>query len=48
MSSYFGTEMDVGEGAIGSELNVVIDEGAKGSDKEVGVVVELCVSGDGA
>ena len=48
MSSYFGTKMDVGEGAVGSKLNVVVDEGVKGSDKEVGVVVELCVFENGA
>ena len=48
VSSYFGTKVDVGERAVGSELDVVVNEGAKGSDKEVGVVVELCVSRDGA
>ena len=48
MSSYFGTKVDVGERAVGSELDVVIDEGAEGGDKEVGMVVELCVSRDGA
>ena len=28
VSSYFGTKMDVGEGAVGGKLNVVVDEGA--------------------
>ena len=36
------------EGAIGSELNVVIDKGLEGSDKLVGVVVKFGVTGDGA
>ena len=40
--------MDVGERAVGSELDVVIDKGLKGSDKVVGVIVELSVTGDGA
>ena len=48
VSSYFGTKMDVGEGPVGSELDVVVNEGAEGSNKEVGVVVELCVVRDGA
>ena len=48
VSSYFGTEVDVWEGPVGSELDVVVNEGAEGSDKEVGVVVELCVARDGA
>ena len=47
VSSYFCTKVDVGERAVGSELDVVVNEGAEGSDKEVGVVVELCVSGNG-
>ena len=48
VSSYFGTKVDVGEWAVGSKLDVVIDEGAERGDKEVGVIVELCVSRDGA
>ena len=48
VSSYFGTKVDVGEWAVGSKLDVVIDEGAKGGDKEIGVVVELSVLRDGA
>ena len=47
VSSYFGTKVDVGEGAVGSKLDAVIDEGMEGSDKEVGVIVELRVSGNG-
>ena len=48
VSSYFGTKVDVGERAVGSELDVMIDEGAERGDKEVGVIVELCVARDGA
>ena len=48
VSSYFRTKVDVGERAVGSELDVVVDEGTEGSDKEVGVVVELRVARDGA
>ena len=48
LSSYFGAKVDVGEGSVGGELDAVVNEGAKRSDKEVGVVVELCVSRDGA
>ena len=48
VSSHFGTKVDVGERAVGSKLDVVINKGAEGSDKEVGVVVELCVARDGA
>ena len=47
MSSYFGTKVDVGEGSVGSELDVVVNEGAERSDKEVGVIVELCIAGNG-
>ena len=48
VSSYFGTKVDVGERAVGSELDVVVNEGMEGSDKEIGVVVELRVARDGA
>ena len=47
VSSYFGTKVDVGEGSVGSELDVVVNEGAERSDKEVGVIVELCIAGNG-
>ena len=47
VSSYFGTKVHIGERAIGSKLDVVIDEGTEGSDKEIGVIVELCVLGNG-
>ena len=48
MSSYFGTKVDVGKRAISSELDAVVNEGAEGGDKEIGLVIELCVSGNGA
>ena len=46
--SYFGTKVDVGEWAVGSELDVMVDEGAERGDEEIGVVVKLRVSRDGA
>ena len=42
----FSTEMDVGEGAIGSDLDGVEYVGAEWSDPEVRVVVEVGVAGD--
>ena len=48
VSSYFGAKMDVWERAVGSKLDVVVDEGTEGSDKEVRMVVKLCVARDGA
>ena len=39
VSSYFGVKMDVGERAVGSKLDAVVDEGAEGSDEKVGMVV---------
>ena len=48
VSSYFGAKVDVGERAVGSKLDVVVNKGPKGGDKLVGVIVELGVSGDGA
>ena len=44
----FGAEVDVGEGTIGGELNVMIGEGSEGGDEEGRVIVEFGVSGDGA
>ena len=44
----FGAEVDVGKGAVGGELDVMIGEGVEGSDEVCGVVVELGVAGDGA
>ena len=44
----FGAEVDVGKGAVGSELDVMIGKGAEGSDEVRGVVVELGIAGDGA
>ena len=46
MTTDFGAEMDVGEGAIGSDLDGVEYVGAEWSDTEVGVVVEVGVAGD--
>ena len=40
MSSYFGAKEDIGEWSVGSELNLMEKEGAEGSDKGSGVVVE--------
>ena len=48
MTPNFGAEVDVGKGAVGSELDVMISEGAEGSDEVGGVVVELGITGDGA
>ena len=48
VTSNFGAKMDVGEGAVGSKLDVVVGEGPEGSDKVGGVVVKLSVAGDGA
>ena len=42
----FGAEMDVGERAIGSNLDGVEYKGAERGNKEVGVVVEVGVAGD--
>ena len=48
VTSNFGTEMDVGERAVGSKLNAVVSEGSEGGDKVSRVVVKLGVVGDGA
>ena len=42
----FSTEMDVGEGAVGGNLNSVEYVGAEWSDLEIGVVLEVVVVGD--
>ena len=42
----FGAEMDVGEGAVGSDLDGVKYVRAEGSDPEIGVVLEVVVAGD--
>ena len=44
----FGTEVDVGKGTVGGELDVMIREGPEGGDEVSRVVVELGVAGDGA
>ena len=41
-----GAEMDVGEGAVGSDLDGVEYVGAEGSDLEIGVVLKVVVAGD--
>ena len=48
VSSYFGTKVDIGEWAVGSELDAVINEGAEGGDKEVRMVIEFGVAGNGS
>ena len=42
----FGAEMDVGEGAVGSDLDGVEYVGAERSDPEIRVVIEVGVAGD--
>ena len=42
----FGTEVDVGERAVGSDLDSVEYVGTEGSDPEIGVVLEVSVAGD--
>ena len=44
----FGAEMDVGKGTVGRELDVMVGEGAEGSDEVGGVVVELGITGNSA
>ena len=46
MTTDFGAEMDVGEWAVGSDLNGVEYVGAEGSDPEIGVVLKVVVMGD--
>ena len=46
VTTNFGAEVDVGERAIGSDLDGVEYMRMEGSDKEVGVVVEVGVAGD--
>ena len=46
MTTDFGAEMDIGDGAVGSNLDGVEYVGTEGSDPEVGVVVEVGVVGD--
>ena len=46
MTTDFGAEMDVGERAVGSNLNGVEYVGAEWSDPKVRVVVEVGVAGD--
>ena len=42
----FGAEVDVGEGAVGSNLDGVEYMGTEGSDPEIGVVLKVVVAGD--
>ena len=46
MTTDFGTEMDVGEGTVGGDLNGVEYVGAERGNPEVRVVVEVGVAGD--
>ena len=46
MTTDFGAEMDVGEGAIGSDLDGVEYVGAEWGNPKVRVVVEVIVAGD--
>ena len=46
MTADFGTEMDVGERTVSSDLDSVEYVGAEWSDPEIGVVVEVGVAGD--
>ena len=46
MTTNFGAEVDVGERAVGSDLDGVEYMRTEGGDKEVGVVVEVGVAGD--
>ena len=48
MTPNFSTKVDIGKGTVGSKLNVMVGEGAEGSDEVSGVVVEFSVVGDGA
>ena len=48
MAPNFGAEVDVGKGTVGRELDMMVGEGAEGSDEVRGVVVELGIAGDGA
>ena len=44
----FGAEVNVWEGTVGGELDVMIREGPEGSDEVCGVVVELGIAGNSA
>ena len=46
VTTNFGAEVDIGEGAVGSNLDGVEYMGTERSDKEVGVVVKVSVAGD--
>ena len=46
VTTNFGAEMDIGEGAVGSDLDGVEYVGAEWSDPKIGVVVEVIVAGD--
>ena len=48
MTPNFGAKVDVGEGAVGSELDMVVGEGPERGDEVGGVVVEFGVARDGA
>ena len=46
MTTDFSAEMDVGEWAVGSDLDGVEYVRSEGSDPEIGVVLEVVVAGD--
>ena len=48
MAPNFGAKVDVGEGTVGSELDVMVGEGTERGDEICGVVVKLGIAGDGA
>ena len=44
----FGAKVDVGEGTVSGELDVMVGKGPERGDEVGGVVVKLGVVGDGA
>ena len=48
VASNFGAKVDIREGAIGSKLDAVVNEGSEGGDEIGRMTVELGVAGDGA
>ena len=48
MTANLCTQVDVGEGTVGSELNGVVDAGTEGGNEVARVVVKLGKTGDGA
>ena len=46
--SNLGAEMDVGERAVGSKLDVMVSKGTEGGDEVGGMVVKLSVAENGS